>query len=192
MTTVRDVIQRDLDEDIQSVIKVAEEDRLTTDLREYVLTDDLAKQFADVFSATVAAARPASGNLTKVGIWVSGFFGSGKSHFSKLIGHLAADTETPAGTAREPLQAATHSRQPKTRRSCRAPPGSRELRAARLRRPVRYHSHVWRRHRQSCTYRPARIPGEAWPLVADPLRRPRARAHRSGQVRAAPQGLSSP
>lgn len=101
MTTVQDTIQRDLDEEIQSVIKVSEESRLAVDLREYVLTDLLAKQFGDVFSALVAASRPAAAATDKTGIWVSGFFGSGKSHFSKLIGHLVANTATDQGTARD-------------------------------------------------------------------------------------------
>ena len=101
MTTVRETIQRDLDDEIQSVIKVAETSRLATDLREYVLTDLLAKQFGDVFAALVAGARPATTSSGKTGIWVSGFFGSGKSHFAKLIGHLAANTLTDAGPARE-------------------------------------------------------------------------------------------
>jgi hypothetical protein len=105
VTTIRDVIQRDLADEIQSVIKVAETERLATDLQEYVLTDLLARQFADVFEKVVQSARPAGGAPGKVGVWVSGFFGSGKSHFAKLIGHLAADTETPAGTARELFQA---------------------------------------------------------------------------------------
>jgi hypothetical protein len=101
VTTVRETIQRDLADEIQSVIKVAEASRLAVDLREYVLTDLLAKQFGDVFSAVVAAARPATVATGKTGIWVSGFFGSGKSHFAKLIGHLAANTETDGGPARE-------------------------------------------------------------------------------------------
>ncbi len=101
MTTVRDTIQRDLADEIQSVIKVAEASRLAIDLREYVLTDLLAKQFGDVFSTLVTASRPAVQGSGKTGIWVSGFFGSGKSHFAKLIGHLAANTQTDAGPARE-------------------------------------------------------------------------------------------
>lgn len=101
MTTVRDTIQRDLADEIQSVIKVAEASRLSMDLREYVLTDLLARQFGDVFSALVAGARPATNGTGKTGIWVSGFFGSGKSHFAKLIGHLAANTQTDGGPARE-------------------------------------------------------------------------------------------
>jgi len=101
VTTVRDTIQRDLADEIQSVIKVAETSRLVVDLREYVLTDLLAKQFGDVLSALVAASRPATMSSGKTGIWVSGFFGSGKSHFAKLIGHLAANTQTDAGPARE-------------------------------------------------------------------------------------------
>ena len=101
MTTVRQTIQRDLADEIQSVIKVSEGSRLAVDLREYVLTDLLAKQFSDVFSALVSASRPAAASTGKTGIWVSGFFGSGKSHFAKLIGHLAANTTTDAGSARD-------------------------------------------------------------------------------------------
>jgi hypothetical protein len=101
VTTVRDTILRDLSDEIQSVIKVEETDRLVIDLREYVVTDRLAEQFRDVLGEVVSSARPATGNVPKVGVWVSGFFGSGKSHFAKLVGHLIADSATPAGTARE-------------------------------------------------------------------------------------------
>ena len=101
MTTIRDTILRDLSDEIQSVIKVEETDRLVIDLREYVVTDQLAVQFKDVLGEVVSSARPATGNVPKVGVWVSGFFGSGKSHFAKLVGHLIADLSTPAGTARE-------------------------------------------------------------------------------------------
>ena len=101
MTTVRATIVRDLSDEIQSVIKVAETARLAVDLREYVLTDQLAKQFGDVLSTLVASSRPATAATGKTGIWVSGFFGSGKSHFAKLIGHLAANTATSDGPARE-------------------------------------------------------------------------------------------
>ena len=98
MTTIRDTIQRDLADEIQSVVKVEETSRLLTDLREYVVTEPLAKQFSEVLRVVVDTARPASGKVPKVGIWVSGFFGSGKSHFSKILGHLVANTLTHDGS----------------------------------------------------------------------------------------------
>jgi hypothetical protein len=104
VTTIRETIERDLRLEIQGVIKVAEIGRLSTDLREYVLTDQLASEFAKVLEAIVASARPASDGSGRVGIWVSGFFGSGKSHFAKVLGHLVADTPTDVGSAREVFQ----------------------------------------------------------------------------------------
>ena len=101
VTTIREAIERDLRQEIQSVIKVAETGRLATDLREYVLTDQLAAEFAKVLDAIVTSARPAADGTGRVGIWVSGFFGSGKSHFAKVLGHLVANTPTEAGSARE-------------------------------------------------------------------------------------------
>lgn len=101
MTSIRDTIERDLGKEIQSVIKVAETGRLATDLKEYVLTDQLAAEFAKVLDAVVTSARPASAGTGRIGIWVSGFFGSGKSHFAKVLGHLIANTSTDAGSSRD-------------------------------------------------------------------------------------------
>ena len=103
MTTIRDIIDRDLSAEISGggVVKVIDKSLLEADLREYVLTDHLAKEFARVVEPVVEAARPAATGSDKVGIWVSGFFGSGKSHFAKLVGHVLADTTVASGGARE-------------------------------------------------------------------------------------------
>mgnify|MGYP005847167031 FL=1 len=105
MTTalcVRDTIERDLADEPQTIVRVYETSKLHTDLVEYVLTDQLAREFAKVLERVVDSARPAGGETDKVGVWVSGFFGSGKSHFAKLAGHLLADTGVGGGeTARE-------------------------------------------------------------------------------------------
>ena len=95
--TVRDTIDRDLSDEPQSVVSVSEVGKLRTDLNEYVLTDHLARDFATMLEPIVAAARPPGQQTKDVGIWVSGFFGSGKSHFAKVAGHLLANT--PLGGA---------------------------------------------------------------------------------------------
>jgi hypothetical protein len=95
--TVRDTIERNLADEPQTIVRVYETSKLRTDLVEYVLTDQLAREFAKVVERVVDSARPTGGETDKVGVWVSGFFGSGKSHFAKLAGHLLADTEVGGG-----------------------------------------------------------------------------------------------
>lgn len=99
---VRETIERDLGQDLpgDGVVKVAETSLLEADLREYVLTSQLAADYEKVLSRVVESAQPAATAPTKVGIWISGFFGSGKSHFAKIVGHLLADTSTGNSSAR--------------------------------------------------------------------------------------------
>lgn len=108
--TIRDCIDRDLADEPQSVVKVAEAANLRTDLREYVLTDTLAKEFAKVLRLVIDPDGTANGKGT--GIWVSGFFGSGKSYFAKLVGHLLADTPLGVETARDLFGTQLHADRP--------------------------------------------------------------------------------
>ncbi len=102
--TIRSCIARDLEDEPQSVIKVDELRTLRTDVTQYVLTDQLAREYARVFERVIEAARPAGNKITDVGVWLSGFFGSGKSLFAKLAGHVLADTDLGADTARSLFQ----------------------------------------------------------------------------------------
>ena len=102
--TIRSCIDRDLDDEPQSVIKVEELRTLRSDLVNYVLTDQLAREYARVFERVVDAAKPGSAGVGDVGIWVSGFFGSGKSLFAKIAGHVLADTAFGDDSARALFQ----------------------------------------------------------------------------------------
>ena len=113
---VRDAIERDLGNEPQSVVKVHETEVLRTDLAEYVLTDQLARDFARVLQGIVESARPSGGGTDKVGIWISGFFGSGKSHFAKLAGHVLADTPVEGDSARELFGRLLHTGRPSDER----------------------------------------------------------------------------
>src|SRR4051794_10847819 len=98
---IQETIERDLWNEPQSVVRVYEDAQLKTDFAEYVLTDALAREFAKVLEPIVDSARPAAAGTNSVGIWVSGFFGSGKSHFAKVAGNLIADTAIGRDTARD-------------------------------------------------------------------------------------------
>jgi hypothetical protein len=59
-------------------------------LEEYVVTRELARHFSTFFEAY----REGINNYTdKMGVWISGFFGSGKSHFLKILSYLLENKE---------------------------------------------------------------------------------------------------
>ena len=60
------------------------------ELEEYVVTRELQKHFSDFFASYK---KGIIGNTDKMGVWISGFFGSGKSHFLKILSYLLANKE---------------------------------------------------------------------------------------------------
>lgn len=67
---------------------VSQEARLKSEISEYVVTDSIDLQFENLLLKMEAAMD--RGGENEVGVWVSGFYGSGKSSFTKYLG-LAFD-----------------------------------------------------------------------------------------------------
>ena len=91
MTTVRETIKRDIAVKIEGVVKVFDRAALATELREFVVTDKIEAELKEIFNAFTRATetlRQGGSPRDVMGMWVSGFFGSGKSHFSKVLGYL--------------------------------------------------------------------------------------------------------
>ena len=90
MTRIADLLDRDFSTPIEEIIKVNNDDPDTvyTELTEYVATDRIKTEYERLFSAMAAA--PKSPN-EGVGVWISGFFGSGKSSFAKNLGYVLAN-----------------------------------------------------------------------------------------------------
>lgn len=87
---IKEMFEKEIGRDIQGVIIVgqSEAENAAQELDEYVVTKELQKHFADFFSAYK---KGIVGATPKMGVWISGFFGSGKSHFLKILSYLLAD-----------------------------------------------------------------------------------------------------
>src|SRR3984885_12206240 len=96
MKTIGDLLTRDLSRKIEEIIQVdqADEQSVHAEIAEYVATDSIREQYHDLFKAIAEA--PSDPN-ERVGIWVSGFFGSGKSSFAKNLGY-ALENRTVLGS----------------------------------------------------------------------------------------------
>ena len=84
---IAELFQKDINRNINGVIKVGQQDdvNIRQELEEYVVTHELNKHFDTFFGRfTDALNHPTD----KMGVWISGFFGSGKSHFLKILSYL--------------------------------------------------------------------------------------------------------
>ncbi|MDO4443489.1 MAG: BREX system P-loop protein BrxC [Slackia sp.] len=84
---IKELFDKDIDRFINGVIKVGQDDEISIgqELSEYVITRELSKHFAAFFETyTHAIDVPTD----RIGVWISGFFGSGKSHFLKMLSYL--------------------------------------------------------------------------------------------------------
>lgn len=77
----------DINRPINGVIKVDQDsmDIVEQEVREYVITKELRKHFSAFFNYYSDAFDVPTADI---GVWISGFFGSGKSHFLKMLSYI--------------------------------------------------------------------------------------------------------
>lgn len=95
---IKNIFSKPIDREIKGVIKVGQNDdaNIKQELEEYVVTRELQKHFSDFFSSYK---RGINGNTDKMGVWISGFFGSGKSHFLKILSYLLSNKKVDGKSA---------------------------------------------------------------------------------------------
>ena len=84
---LKNMFYKPINRNIKGVIKVgqADNENIKQELEEYVVTEELnkhIKKFFEVYKKGII------GNIDEMGVWISGFFGSGKSHFLKILSYL--------------------------------------------------------------------------------------------------------
>ena len=84
---IQNMFRKDIDRPINGVIKVAEksDETVEQELSEYVVTHELAGHFDAFYRAYEHALEHPTDEM---GVWISGFFGSGKSHFLTMLSYL--------------------------------------------------------------------------------------------------------
>ncbi|MDE1549166.1 BREX system P-loop protein BrxC [Jeotgalibaca caeni] len=84
---LKDLFQKDIERQIQAVVVIddKEEEKVEQELDEFVVTDELEQYLELFFTAFNESFRAPT---DRMGVWISGFFGSGKSHFLKILSYL--------------------------------------------------------------------------------------------------------
>ncbi|MDQ6991331.1 MAG: BREX system P-loop protein BrxC [Mariprofundaceae bacterium] len=91
------IFYKDINRSIEGVIKADDEASLRTEVEEYVLTNEVSKRlesFLDAYNNYEGAN----------GVWISGFFGSGKSHLLKMLSLLLEGHELDGQSALDLFQ----------------------------------------------------------------------------------------
>lgn len=79
---IRELFEKPIDRPIEGVIKADDEARLLNEVEEYVITNEIAKHLNTFFDIYMGR------EVSEQGVWISGFFGSGKSHMLKMLSLL--------------------------------------------------------------------------------------------------------
>lgn len=94
---IRELFLKKVDRPINGVIKADQRDResIWQELDEYVVTKQITEYLRRFLDAYLAGFdRPTDPVIaSRMGVWVSGFFGSGKSHFIKILSYLLENIE---------------------------------------------------------------------------------------------------
>lgn len=94
---ISELFEKGISRNIQGVIQAGQQqdDIVLDELKEYVMTDEVTKRMEEFYSHYAATLNQPT---DKMGVWISGFFGSGKSHLLKILsyltGHRVVDGQT--------------------------------------------------------------------------------------------------
>ena len=83
---LKDFFVKDINRTIETVVKADDQEHILDEVIEYVVTKEVSKKIGDFFSAY-------SDYQGANGVWISGFFGSGKSHLLKILSHVLENKE---------------------------------------------------------------------------------------------------
>ena len=112
---LRDIFETKIEEKIDPVIKVGErhnEKKLAAEIGAYVVTPTIEKFLDDFLENYTDTFRKETG---EIGVWISGYFGSGKSHLAKILSLLVENPELDGISAdkrfesRIPIQSSSRS-----------------------------------------------------------------------------------
>lgn len=89
---IQKMFKDDINRQINGVVQVEQDTErvIIQELDEYVVTKELKKHFITLFNNYGEAF---DNKTNDVGVWISGFFGSGKSHFLKILSYILANKE---------------------------------------------------------------------------------------------------
>lgn len=93
---IKDILTINLSEDIKNVIDLEDmsEAETKSEIESYIVTDGLAKEYSDFVNIFTS-------NIVETGVWISGFYGSGKSYFAKLLGYMLSNRNILGTPARD-------------------------------------------------------------------------------------------
>lgn len=83
---IKDILTIDLSEDLKHVIDLEDttDSAIQSEIENYIITNGLAREYDQFISRFTS-------NIKETGVWISGFYGSGKSYFGKLLGYMLSN-----------------------------------------------------------------------------------------------------
>jgi hypothetical protein len=89
---LEDIFEKDPSRTISRVVMVDQhrEEIVSNEVEEYVATEQICQMLQDIIDQFLETRM---GRENDVCVWISGFFGSGKSHFAKMLGYILSDRD---------------------------------------------------------------------------------------------------
>ena len=96
MTKINEILTLDLQEDIKNVIDLEDRSELEIqqEIESYIVTEGIGRHLYDFTNQYTS-------NIKETGVWLSGFYGSGKSYFGKMLGYIIDNPMINGTPARE-------------------------------------------------------------------------------------------